>query len=448
VGGSLHALFLTLTFGGLDTDFFVILLEGSEILTGFGELTFFHTFTDVPVDEGSLGVHKIELVVNSGEDLGDGSGVGDHADGSHDLGKVTTWDDGGWLVVDTALEAGWAPVDELDGSLGLDGGDGGVDILGDDITTVHEAAGHVLAVAGIALGHHGGGLEGGVGDLSDGELLVVGLLGRDDGGVRGEHEMDTGVGDEVGLELGHIDVEGTIETERGSEGGDNLRDESVQVGVGGALNIEVTAADIVDGLVVEHDGDIGVLEERVGGEDRVVGLNDGGGDLRRGVDGETELGLLAVIDGKSLEEERAETGAGTTTDGVEDEEALETSALISELSDTVEAEINNLLTDGVVTTGEVVGGILLTRDELLGVEELSVGSGTDLIDDGGLEIEEDSAGDVLASTSLGEEGVESIIATTDGLIGGHLTVRLDTVLEAEELPAGVTDLDTGLTDVD
>jgi len=277
---------------------------------------------------------------------------------------------------------------------------------------------------------------------------VVGLLGGDDGSVRGEHEMDTGVGDEVSLELGHIDVEGTIETERGSEGGDNLRDESVQVGVGGALNIEVAAADIVDGLVVEHDGDIGVLEERVGGEDRVVGLNDGGGDLRRGVDGEAELGLLAVVNGESLEEERAETGAGTTTDGVEDEEALETSALISELSDTVEAEVNNFLTDGVVTTGEVVGGILLTRDELLGVEKLSVGAGTDFIDNGGLEIEEDSAGDVLASTSLGEEGVESIIATTDGLIGRHLTVRLDTVLEAEELPAGVTDLDTSLTDVD
>ena len=277
---------------------------------------------------------------------------------------------------------------------------------------------------------------------------MVSLLSGDDWGVRGEHEMDTGVRDEVGLELSHINVKGTIESEGGSEGGDNLRDESVEVGVGGSLNIEVSSADIVDGLVVEHDGDIGVLEEGVSGEDGVVWLNNGGGDLRGWVDGETELGLLSVIDGKSLEEEGTKTGTGTTTDGVEDKESLETSALIGELSDSVEAEINNLLTDGVVTTGEVVGGVLLTRDELLGVEELSVGTGTDLIDDGGLEIEEDSAGDVLASTSLGEEGVESIIATTDGLIGGHLTVRLNTVLEAEEFPAGVTNLDTGLSDVD
>jgi len=260
--------------------------------------------------------------------------------------------------------------------------------------------------------------------------------------------VDTGVGDKVGLELGDINVQGTIETEGGGQGGDNLSDESVKVGVGGSLDIEVAAADIVDGLVVEHNGNIGVLKEGVGGEHGVVGLNDGGGDLGGGVDGESELGLLAVIDGKSLEEEGTETGAGTATNSVEDEETLETSALIGELADSVEAEIDDLLTDGVVTSGEVVGGILLTGDELLGVEELSVGAGTDLIDNGGLEIEEDAAGDVLASTSLGEEGVESVVATTDGLVGGHLTVGLNSVLEAEKFPAGVTNLDTGLTDVD
>ena len=157
---SLHAFLLAFTLSGLNTDLLVVLLEGGKILTGLGEFTFLHTLTDVPVDEGSLGVHEIELVIDSGEDLSDGSGVGDHADGSHDLSEITTWDDGGGLVVNTALEASGAPVDELDGSLGLDGGDGGVDILGDDITSVHEAASHVLSVSGVALGHHGGGLEG------------------------------------------------------------------------------------------------------------------------------------------------------------------------------------------------------------------------------------------------------------------------------------------------
>ena len=136
---------LAFAFGGVETDFFVVLLEGGKILTGLGEFTFFHTLTDVPVDEGTLGVHKIELVINAGEDLSDSSGVGDHADGAHNLGQVTTGNDSGGLVVDTALEASGAPVDELDGALGLDGGDGGVDVLGDDVTSVEHAASHVLA---------------------------------------------------------------------------------------------------------------------------------------------------------------------------------------------------------------------------------------------------------------------------------------------------------------
>mmetsp|Transcript_27255 Transcript_27255/g.50246 ORF Transcript_27255/g.50246 Transcript_27255/m.50246 type:complete len:459 (+) Transcript_27255:280-1656(+) len=443
----LLTLTLTSAVSGLGTDLLEILLEGSEILTGLGELTLLHTLTDVPVDEGTLGVHEIELVVEATEDLTNGSAVGDHADGALDLGKITTGDDGGGLVVDTALEASRAPVDELNGTLGLDGGNRGVDILGDDITTVHQAAGHVLAVTGVALDHHGSGLEGGVGDLSDGELLVVSLLGRDDGSVGGKHEMDTGVGHQVGLELSDIDVEGTIETEGGSEGGDNLSNETVQVGVGGTLNVEGTTADIVDGLVIKHNGDIGVLKERVGGKDGVVGLNNGGRDLGRGVDGETELGLLAVVNGEALKEERAETGTGTTTDGVEDKETLETRAVVGKLTDAVKGKVNNLLTDGVVATGEVVGGILLTGDQLLRVEELPVGTLANLVNDGGLKIKEDAAGNVLAGTSLGEEGVEGIIATTDGLVRGHLAIGLDTVLKAVELPAGITNLDTGLADV-
>jgi hypothetical protein len=182
--GSLHAFLFALTLGGLNADFFVILLEGSEILTGLGELSLLHTFSDVPMDEGTLGVHKIEFVINAGEDLGDSGRVGDHAHGAHNLGKITTGDDGRGLVVDSTLETGGAPVNELDGPLGLDGGDSGVDILGDDITSVHKAAGHVFTVAGIALSHHACGLEGGVGDLGYGELLVVCLLGGDDRGIR------------------------------------------------------------------------------------------------------------------------------------------------------------------------------------------------------------------------------------------------------------------------
>ena len=80
----------------------------------------------------------------------------------------------------------------------------------------------------------------------------------------------------------------------------------------------------------------------------------------RWIDGESELGFLTIIDGKSFKEKRSETGTGTTTDGLEDKETLETSALIGKLSDSVEAEIDDFLTNGVMSSGEVVGGIFFT----------------------------------------------------------------------------------------
>ena len=139
-----------------------------------------------------------------------------------------------------------------------------------------------------------------------------------------------------------------------------------------------------------------MLKGCVGGEDGVVGLDNRGGDLRGRVDTELELALLAVVDGEALHEEGTETGTGTTTEGVEDEEALETGAVVGDVADLVEDLVNELLADGVVTTGVVVRGILLASDHLLRVEEGAVGAGADLVDDVGLEIAVDGTGDIFA----------------------------------------------------
>jgi hypothetical protein len=53
-------------------------------------------------------------------------------------------------------------------------------------------------------------------------------LGRgDDRGVADERVVNSGVGNQVGLELVEIDVEGTIKSERRGNGADNLGDEAV-----------------------------------------------------------------------------------------------------------------------------------------------------------------------------------------------------------------------------
>ena len=80
------------------------------------------------------------------------------------------------------------------------------------------------------------------------------------------------------------------------------------------------------------------------------------------------------------------------------------------------------------------------------MEELAVGAGADLVDDGGLQIDKDGTGNVLTGRGLAEEGVERVITSVKLL--GNVTIWLDAVFKAVKLPAGVTNLDTGLADVD
>merc|ERR1712071_399191 len=108
---------------------------------------------------------------------------------------------------------------------------------------------------------------------------MVGLLSRDDRGVGSQREMDTWVGHQVGLELCQVHVEGTIESQGCGDGADNLTNQTIQVGVGWSLDVQVTATDIVDSLVVNHEGAVGVLKGSMGGQDGVVGFNNSSRDL-------------------------------------------------------------------------------------------------------------------------------------------------------------------------
>ena len=74
---------------------------------------------------------------------------------------------------------------------------------------------------------------------------MVGLLRRDDRGIGGQHEVDARVRDKVGLELRDVHVQGSIEPQRRRQAGDDLSDESVQVRVRGALNVQVPEREII-----------------------------------------------------------------------------------------------------------------------------------------------------------------------------------------------------------
>ena len=145
-------------FKRVGSNFLVVLLEGSEIFTGLAELALFHTLADVPVDEGTLAAHEVELMVQSRPRLGDGSCVGQHRDGAVDAGEAAIrrggrGDSNGLLVVDADLEASRAPLDEVEGGLGLEGSHSRVAVTRDHIAAVQQGDSHVLAVARVANDH-------------------------------------------------------------------------------------------------------------------------------------------------------------------------------------------------------------------------------------------------------------------------------------------------------
>ena len=198
-------------------------------------------------------------MVESWEDFGNGGWVRDHAYSSHDFGQITSGHNSGWLIVDSDFESGWAPVHELDGSLGLDGGDWGVDVFRDDISSVQHRASHVFTMSGVTFGHHWGWLEGGVGDLGYWQLFVVSFFSGDNWGVWGQHKVDTGVRHQIGLEFSDVHVQGSVESQWGGEGWNHLGDESVQIGVSGSFDVQLSSADVIDGFIVQDNGHISVF---------------------------------------------------------------------------------------------------------------------------------------------------------------------------------------------
>ena len=65
------------------------------------------------MNECTLGVHEIELMIKTSPSFGNGGRVAQHANSTLDLGQITTRNNGRWLVVNTNLETSWTPIDEL-----------------------------------------------------------------------------------------------------------------------------------------------------------------------------------------------------------------------------------------------------------------------------------------------------------------------------------------------
>ena len=108
-----------------------------------------------------------------------------------------------------------------------------------------------------------------------------------------------------------------------------MANQTVEIGVSWSFNVQVTTADVIDGLIVHHEGAVRVFQGGVCGKNGVVWFHHSRGNLRRRVDGEFQFGFLSIINRQTLHKQRCETRASSTTKGMEDKKSLESSALVS-----------------------------------------------------------------------------------------------------------------------
>ncbi|ELK03677.1 Transmembrane protein 165 [Pteropus alecto] len=102
--------------------------EGSHDLMGLRKLSFLYALTHVPVNEGTLGIHQV-----ASPGFSNSCGVAQHTHSSLYFGQSPPGSNGR-LIINANSEASEAPVHKLGAALGLDDGNGSIDIFGNHIT--------------------------------------------------------------------------------------------------------------------------------------------------------------------------------------------------------------------------------------------------------------------------------------------------------------------------
>lgn len=209
---------------------------------------------------------------------------------------------------------------------------------------------------------------------------MVGFFNRDDRGIGSQTLVDVVLGHQDGKKFCEINIHGFFASEGSSDGRHNLANKAVKVRVGWAFNTEVSMTDFRDGLIVYHERTIAALSGSVGGEDGVIGLQSSSGNLMGWVNGDLQLGLLAIIGQDMFHQQGAEPRTSSSLKAVENQEVLKICAQVSPLPNSVED------LDSIAPSGTVLDSIFLACNELLRVKELAMGASVKFISDSGFQV--------------------------------------------------------------
>ena len=215
-----------------------------------------------------------------------GRAVGDEGGGHVEIGGRDAAHGGLDVVGDPLHEVGGLP---LRGHHLL------VDLLHGHVAPEHGGEGEVPALAGVGGGHEVAAVEHLAGELGHGAADVVLAARGDEGREPHQKEVQAREGHHVDAQLPQVGVELAGEAETGGDPAHDEGDEAVELLVAGVPHLEGVAEDLVQSLVVDHEGCVGVLHQLVDGEGRVVGLHHrvrGVGAREHGEGGHHPVGVL------------------------------------------------------------------------------------------------------------------------------------------------------------
>jgi len=386
------------------------------------------------VQESLSSEHSGELFADSLEELLDGGGVTNEG-GAH---FKSSW----WDIANGGLHVVRDPFNKVTGVLVLGVEHLFVDFLHGHSSSEHGGDSQVSTVSWIASGHHVLGIEHLLGQLWDGQGSVLLATPGGQWSETWHEEVESGEWDHVDSEFPQISVQLTGESEAGGDTGHGGGDEMVQVTVGWGGELQGSEANIVESLVIDTVGLVGVLNELVDGEGGVVRLDDGVRDFWRWDNGEGVHDSVWVFLSDFGDQKSSHTGSGTATKRVSELKTLKAITRFGLLSHNIEHTINELGTLGVVTFSPVITSSGLTENEVIWSEDLAEWSGSNGIHGTWLQIDEDGSWDVLATGGFIVVDVDSLELEIGVTVVGSGWV--DSVLVGDDLPEFGTDLVTAL----